>query len=194
MQVGALRAAVCNGVYTRSRAIADGYDVPDECPACGAHGDTPHHRVYGCPHTEEAVLRCVPRWVYDEGRRASPCEKNGSPLPSPIQGTTGPDHPPGSMASGFILVVLMVIISVLVPLMLLTMTITIGTLPLLTEARAKGWEDSSTAMAHVGPTRSEALSVRPSPSLRPTTRAASSRPSIFPSPELSLNLHRPVSM
>ncbi len=72
MQVGALRASICNGIYTRSRAKAEGYEVVDECPACGAAGDTPHHRVYGCPHTEDAVLKCVPRWLYDEGRRASP--------------------------------------------------------------------------------------------------------------------------
>ncbi len=72
IQVGALRAAVCNGIYTRSRAIADGYDIPNQCPECGAFGDTPHHRIYCCPHTEDAVLQRVPRWLYDEGRRASP--------------------------------------------------------------------------------------------------------------------------
>ncbi len=95
IQIGALRAAVCNGVYTRSRAVADGYEVPDQCPACGARGDTPHHRVYGCSHTKEAVLRCVPRWVYDEGRRAGPREKFWTTAAFPHPGDDWPRPPAG---------------------------------------------------------------------------------------------------
>ncbi len=75
IEIGALRAAVCGGICTRSRAVANGYAVADECPKCGAAGDTPHHRTYCCPETERAVLRHIPQWVYNEGRRASPSDK-----------------------------------------------------------------------------------------------------------------------
>ncbi len=57
VQVGALRAAVCNGVYTHSRAVAEGYDIADECPECGAAGDTPHHRIYCCSATSNWCWR-----------------------------------------------------------------------------------------------------------------------------------------
>ncbi len=74
-QVGAYRAAVCGGIYTRRRAWLGGYEVEDVCDKCGAEGDTVHHRVYLCPHTRAEVLRAVPRWLYEEGRRASPASK-----------------------------------------------------------------------------------------------------------------------
>ncbi len=74
LQLGALRAAVCRGVYTRSRAVADGYDVENVCSKCGAEGDTPHHRVFCCPCTKDEVLRAIPSWLYEEGRKADPCD------------------------------------------------------------------------------------------------------------------------
>ncbi len=74
-QVGAYRAAVCGGIYTRRRACLSGYDVEDICDKCGEEGDTVHHRVYLCPHTRAAVLQAVPRWFYEEGGRASPASK-----------------------------------------------------------------------------------------------------------------------
>ncbi len=85
MQVGAYRAAVCGGIYTRHRAAADGYAVEDVCPQCGAEGDTVHHRVYCCPHTRAAVLDQVPRWLYEEGGRARPTDRfwNTSLFPHP---------------------------------------------------------------------------------------------------------------
>ncbi len=74
-QIGAFRAAACGGIYTRSRAAEAGYDIIDECVHCGAAGDTPHHRVYCCPATREAVLQHVPAWLYAEGGRADPKSK-----------------------------------------------------------------------------------------------------------------------
>ncbi len=71
-QLGAYRAAVCGGICTRHRAAASGYLVDDLCTHCGAEGDTVHHRVFCCPHTKAAVLELVPRWLYEEGGRASP--------------------------------------------------------------------------------------------------------------------------
>jgi hypothetical protein len=72
LQTAAFRAAACDGVYTRRRAVENGYDVEDVCAKCGAEGDTVHHRVFVCPHSREAVLQAVPRWLYREGGRAPP--------------------------------------------------------------------------------------------------------------------------
>ncbi len=74
LQLGAYRAAVCGGIYTRHRAVADGYEVDDECIHCGAKGDTVYHRVFNCPHTKAAVLEQVPRWLYEEAGRARPTD------------------------------------------------------------------------------------------------------------------------
>ncbi len=98
LQVGALRAAVCGGIYIRSRAAADGYDVTDECAACGAAGDTPHHRIYGCRSTERAVLAHIPRWVYEEGRKASPAAKFWTTACFPHPGDDWPV--PGAVIEG----------------------------------------------------------------------------------------------
>ncbi len=75
MQIGAMRAAFCNGIYTRHRAVQNGYDVEDICPRCGACGDTVHHRTFKCPATRSAVLDHVPSWLYEEGGRADPAAK-----------------------------------------------------------------------------------------------------------------------
>ncbi len=75
LQTGALRAAACNGIYTRHRAHLDGYDIADVCTHCGAEGDTIHHRVYCCPYTRGAVLQQIPAWLYREGGRASPSSR-----------------------------------------------------------------------------------------------------------------------
>ncbi len=93
VQAGALRAAACNGTYTRSRAVADGYSILDECPKCGARGDTPHHRIYGCPETEESVRRVVPRWLYEEGRRANPLSRFWTTAVFPHPGDDWPKPP-----------------------------------------------------------------------------------------------------
>ncbi len=71
-EVGALRAAACNGIFTRQRARAEGYDIDDVCVHCGAEGDSVHHRTFCCPYTRCAVLQHVPMWLYREGARASP--------------------------------------------------------------------------------------------------------------------------
>ncbi len=75
LQTAAFSAAACDGVYTRHRAVANGYDVADVCCHCGAEGDTVHHRVYCCPFTRSAVLAVVPEWLYREGGRASPSSR-----------------------------------------------------------------------------------------------------------------------
>ncbi len=75
LQTAAFRAAACDGVYTRRRAVENGYDVEDVCAKCGAVGDTVHHRVYACPCTRAAVLQVVPQWFYREGGRASPSSR-----------------------------------------------------------------------------------------------------------------------
>ncbi len=75
LQTAALRAAACDGIYTRSRAVANGYDIEDICGKCGMDGDTVHHRVYKCQHSRDAVLRVVPRWLYEEGGKALPSSR-----------------------------------------------------------------------------------------------------------------------
>ncbi len=75
LQAGALRAAFCEGIYTRERALHNGYDVENVCAKCGARGDSVHHRTYKCPATRSTVLQYVPRWLYEEGARAAPSEK-----------------------------------------------------------------------------------------------------------------------
>ncbi len=75
VQLGAYRAAVCGGIYTRQRAERDGYVVDNVCALCGAAGDTIHHRVFCCPCTKAAVLEQVPRWLYEEGGRARPTDR-----------------------------------------------------------------------------------------------------------------------
>ncbi len=98
LQTAAFGAAACDGVYTRNRAVASGYDVPDVCCHCGAEGDTVHHRVYCCPFTRSAVLSVVPDWLYREGGRASPssrlwttglCPHPAENWPRPAEGFNG---------------------------------------------------------------------------------------------------------
>ncbi len=74
-QAACFRAAACDGIYTRHRAVEEGYEVEDECVHCGAEGDTNHHRIFCCPHTRAAVLQHIPAWLYAEGGRASPKSK-----------------------------------------------------------------------------------------------------------------------
>ncbi len=74
-QIGAYRSATCGALMTMSRAAEEGYLVADECPLCGASGDTIHHRAYHCPKTRAAVEAVVPRWFLDEARRQSACSR-----------------------------------------------------------------------------------------------------------------------
>jgi hypothetical protein len=92
IQLGAYRAAVCNGIFTRQRAAENGYIVDNVCTHCGAVGDTIHHRTFCCPHTKAAVLEQIPRWLYEEGGRASPTDLfwSTSIFPHPADGWPRP--------------------------------------------------------------------------------------------------------
>ncbi len=69
---GAARAMMCNAIWTNSRAVEAGYNVLDECPLCGAVGDTPFHRVWRCPCSEAQRSKVAPAWLVAEAARADP--------------------------------------------------------------------------------------------------------------------------
>ncbi len=70
-QRGVMRGVVCGSLMTGARAQEMGYDVDALCPLCRRARDTLTHRVYECPHSEEAVKAAVPDWFWTEARRTA---------------------------------------------------------------------------------------------------------------------------
>eukprot|EP00959_Pyramimonas_sp_CCMP1952_P309477 6476551-Pyramimonas_sp.AAC.1 len=56
-QKALLRAVICQGYWTTSRAAAAGYSTEDQCALCGDSGDTLAHRLYFCQSEEAVELR-----------------------------------------------------------------------------------------------------------------------------------------
>ena len=70
LEYGCFKSGCAGALLTNGRAVELGYDVADECPLCGEQGDCIHHRAFGCRKTDEAVRRAVPKWFFEEARRA----------------------------------------------------------------------------------------------------------------------------
>ncbi len=70
-QRGIMRAVTCGALMTGARAVRMGYLVSGLCPLCGQAADTLTHRVYECACTAHAVSSVVPRWFWQEAKRAA---------------------------------------------------------------------------------------------------------------------------